>query len=111
VLTEDHETLRPVVWEIAAGGDQWQEGRRQVPSRSAHGREPEPLDEILDGLADIQAVYSGNDESAQAAFGILRQRLEGRADAMVPPLKLASLIVDEAGKRGLRYQCRAGGRA
>lgn len=71
-----------------------------MPSRSAHGREPEPLDEILDCLAYIQAVYSGNDESAQAAFDILRQRLEGRADAMVPPLKLASLIVDEAGKRG-----------
>lgn len=71
-----------------------------MPGRSAHGREPEPLEEIMDCLAYIQAVHAGNDESAQAAFDILRQRLEGRADAMVPPLKLASLIVDEAGKRG-----------
>jgi hypothetical protein len=76
-------------------------GRRaEVRGSGIHGREPEPLDEILDCLAYVQAVQDGNEENALAAFDILHLRLAGRADAMVAPLKLASLIAAEAAKRG-----------
>jgi hypothetical protein len=71
-----------------------------MPGKNTHGREPEPLDEVLDCLAYVQAVHAGNDEGAAAAFDILHLRLAGRTDAMVPPLRLACLIVDEAEKRG-----------
>ncbi len=71
-----------------------------MPGKSGHGREPEPLDEILDCLAYVQAVHGGNDESANAALDVLHMRLAGRTDALVPPLRLACLIVDEAARRG-----------
>jgi hypothetical protein len=54
---------------------------------------------MLDCLAYVQAVHDGNEESALAAFDTVSLRLAGRADAMVPPLQLASLILDEAQKR------------
>jgi hypothetical protein len=71
-----------------------------MPGKSAHGREPEPLDEILDCLAYVQAIRLGNDESANAALDVLHLRLAGRADALVPPLRLACMIVGEAARRG-----------
>jgi hypothetical protein len=71
-----------------------------MPGKSTHGREPEPLDEILDCLAYVRAFHAGNEDSARAAFDILRLRLAGRTDAMVAPLKLACLLVDEAEARG-----------
>jgi hypothetical protein len=71
-----------------------------MPGRSTHGREPEPLDEILDCLAYVRADYAGDEQSAEAAFDVLHLRLAGRADAMVPPLKLACLIVAEAARKG-----------
>jgi hypothetical protein len=71
-----------------------------MPGRSAHGREPEPFDEILDCLAYVRAVHAENDQGAEAAFDVLHLRLAGRADAMVPPLKLACLIVAEAARLG-----------
>jgi hypothetical protein len=71
-----------------------------MPGGSVHGREPEPFDDILDCLAYVQAVHAGDDESAQAALDMLHLRMAGRADAMVAPLRLACLIVDEAGRRG-----------
>ena len=77
-----------------------QEGRQQMPGGSVHGREPEPLDEILDCLAYAQAVHAGDDESALAAYDVLHFRLAGRADAMVAPLKLACLILDETERQG-----------
>ena len=69
--------------------------------KSAHGREPEPLDEILECLAYVQAVRQGDDEAAMSTFDSLHLRLAGRPDAMVPPLKLASLIVAEAERQQL----------
>lgn len=71
-----------------------------MPGGTVHGREPEPLDEILDCLAYAQAVHDGDEESAQAAADVLHLRLAGRADAMVAPLRLACLIVDQAGRQG-----------
>lgn len=71
-----------------------------MPGRSVHGREPEPLDDILDCLAYVQAVHAGNEEGAAAASDIIHLRLAGRSDAMVAPLRLACLIVDEATARG-----------
>ena len=71
-----------------------------MPGRSAHGREPEPLDEILDCLAYVRAIHAGNDEGAQAALDVLHLRMAGRSDAMVAPLQLASRIVTEADRRG-----------
>ena len=71
-----------------------------MPGRSTHGREPEPLDEILDCLAYVRAFHAGNEDNARAAFDTLRMRLAGRSDAMVAPLKLACLLVDEAEERG-----------
>ena len=67
-----------------------------MPGGSVHGRELEPLDEILDCLAYAQAVHAGDDESALAAYDVFHFRFAGRADAMVAPLKLACLILDEA---------------
>jgi hypothetical protein len=67
---------------------------------NVHGREPEPLDEILDCLAYAEAVHAGDDEAARATHDILHFRLTGRADAMMPPLKLASLILAEAETQG-----------
>src|SRR6266852_506519 len=40
-----------------------QEGRPQMSGGSVHGREPEPLDEILDCLAYAEAVHAGDDEA------------------------------------------------
>ena len=85
---------------IAAGRLLRQDGRQPMTSRSVHGREPEPLDEILDCLAYTKAVHAGDDEGAVAAFDVLHLRLAGRADAMVAPLKLACLILEEAEKQG-----------
>ena len=70
-----------------------------MPGGSVHGREPEPLDEILDCLAYAQAVHEGDDESSLAAYDVLHFRFAGRADAMVAPLKLVCLILDEAGRQ------------
>ena len=67
---------------------------------SVHGREPEPLDEILDCLAYAEAVHAGDDEGARATHDILHFRLAGRADAMMAPLRLACLILDEAERQG-----------
>ena len=66
---------------IAAGRLLRQDGRQPMTSRSVHGREPEPLDEILDCLAYTKAVHAGDDEGAVAAFDVLHLRLAGRADA------------------------------
>jgi hypothetical protein len=71
-----------------------------MPGRTGHGREPEPLDDILDCLAYVQAVHVGDQDGAAAAFDIVRLRLTGRSDAMVAPLKLACLIADQAQQRG-----------
>jgi hypothetical protein len=71
-----------------------------MPGKSTHGREPEPLEEILDCLAYVRAFHARNEDGARAAFDILRLRLAGRSDAMVAPLRLASLLVDEAEERG-----------
>ncbi len=71
-----------------------------MPGGSVHGREPEPLEEVLDCLAYVRAVRAGNDDSALAALDVLHLRLAGRHDAIVAPLKLACLIVDEADQRG-----------
>jgi hypothetical protein len=71
-----------------------------MSGRGAHGREPEPLDEILDCLAYVRAVQAGDEQSEEAAFDVLHLRLAGRADAMTPPLRLASLIVAEAATQG-----------
>ncbi len=71
-----------------------------MPGGSVHGREPEPLEEILDCLAYIRAVRTGNEDSVLASLDVLHLRLAGRHDAIVAPLKLASLIVDEAEQRG-----------
>jgi hypothetical protein len=71
-----------------------------MPSGKGHGREPEPTEEILDCLAYVAAVHAGDDGAALAASAVLHGRLAGRADAMVAPLKLACLILDEAGKQG-----------
>jgi hypothetical protein len=71
-----------------------------MPGGTVHGREPEPLDEIPDCLAHAQAVHEGDDESARAASDVLHLRLAGRADAMVAPLRLACLILDEAERQG-----------
>jgi catechol 2,3-dioxygenase-like lactoylglutathione lyase family enzyme len=65
-----------------------------------HGREPEPFDEILDCLAYAEAVHAGDDEAARATHDVLHFRLAGRADAMMAPLRLACLILDEAGRQG-----------
>jgi hypothetical protein len=72
-----------------------------MPGSTVHGREPEPLDEILDCLAYVRAVRAGNEEGAESAFDVLHLRLAGRSDAMVAPLQLACRIVAEAEKRGL----------
>src|SRR5258708_24714537 len=71
-----------------------------MPGRGRHGREPEPVEEILDCLAYVQAVHAGNEDGAAAALDMLRFRLAGRSDAMVAPLQLARLIVGEAAERG-----------
>jgi hypothetical protein len=71
-----------------------------MPGRSRHGREPEPVDEILDCLAYVQAAFTRDADGATAAWDVLRLRLAGRSDAMVAPLQLARLIVDEAEQRG-----------
>jgi hypothetical protein len=65
-----------------------------------HGREPEPFDEILDCLVYAEAVHAGDDEAARATHDVLHFRLAGRADAMMAPLRLACLILDEAGRQG-----------
>lgn len=67
---------------------------------SVHGREPEPLDEILDCLVYAEAVHAGDEEGARATHDILHFRLAGRSDAMMAPLRLVSLILEEAGRRG-----------
>jgi hypothetical protein len=77
-----------------------EEGRLAMLYRTGHGREPEPREELLDCLAYVQAVHAGQDETALAAFDVVRGRLAGRRDAMVAPLILASLILDEAAKQG-----------
>ena len=71
-----------------------------MPGGTVHGREPEPLDEILDCLAYAEAVHTGDDEGARATHDILHFRLAGRADAMAAPLRLACLILDAAGRQG-----------
>jgi hypothetical protein len=71
-----------------------------MPYRTGHGREPEPLEELLDCLAYVRAVQAGEEETALAAFDVVRSRLAGRRDAMVAPLTLASLILAEAVKQG-----------
>jgi hypothetical protein len=71
-----------------------------MPNRTAHGREPEPVDELLDCLAYAVAIHAGEDEAALATLDVIRERLAGRADALVAPLTLACLILDEAGKQG-----------
>jgi len=71
-----------------------------MPYRTGRGREPEPTEELLDCLAYVQAERSGDDESAQAAFQVVHVRLAGRSDAMNAPLRLASMILDEAEKQG-----------
>lgn len=71
-----------------------------MTGRSVHGREPEPLEEVLDCLAYTQAVHDGDDEGALAALDVLRLRLAGRSDAMAAPLKLAGLILAEAERQG-----------
>ncbi len=83
----------------AARGNGSPAARAAAPP-TAVAREPEPLDEILDCLAYVQAVHVGDGESANAALDVLQLRLAGRADALVPPLRLACLIVGEAAQRG-----------
>jgi len=48
-----------------------------MPGGSVHGREPEPLDEILDCLAYAQAVHAGDDESSLATYDVLHFRFAG----------------------------------
>jgi len=79
---------------------QRQKGRQHMPNGTAHGREPEPAEEVLDCLAYVQAVRAGDDDMVMAAFDVVHGRLAGRADAMVAPLKLATLILDEAERQG-----------
>ena len=43
-------------------------------------------EELLDCLAYVRAVQAGEDETALAAFDVIRSRLAGRRDAMVAPL-------------------------
>jgi hypothetical protein len=78
----------------------WKEGRSEMPGRTGHGREPEPLDDILDCLAYVYAVHGGDQGGAAAAFDVVHLRLAGRSDAMVAPLKLACLIAEEAQDQG-----------
>lgn len=65
-----------------------------------HGREPEPAEEILSCLGYLEAVRAGDDDMVMAAFDVVHGRLAGRGDAMVPPLKLAGLILAEAERQG-----------
>jgi hypothetical protein len=85
---------------MAAGGSSGRKAGGVMPGGNVHGREPEPSDDILDCLAYVRAVQAGDEESAQAALDVLHLRMAGRADAMVAPLRLACLIVDEAGRLG-----------
>jgi hypothetical protein len=71
-----------------------------MPGGSLHGREPEPLDDILDCLAYVEAVHAGDEEGTRATSDVLHFRLAGRADAMVAPLNLACLLADEAERQG-----------
>jgi hypothetical protein len=84
----------------AAGGSSRDRKAARMAGRTGHGREPEPLDDILDCLAYVQAVHAGDQDGAAAAFDIVHLRLAGRSDAMVAPLNLACLIAEEAHQRG-----------
>jgi hypothetical protein len=58
------------------------------------------VDELLDCLAYAVAINAGDEEAALATLDVIRERLAGRADAMLAPLTLACLIVDEAARQG-----------
>jgi len=70
-----------------------------MPGGSAHGREPEPLEEILDCLAYVRAV-EGGDEDGPRLRSMSCICLAGRSDAMVAPLRLACPIANDAGQLG-----------
>lgn len=67
---------------------------------TVHGREPEPAEELLSCLGYLEAVRAGDDDMVMAAFDVVHGRLAGRGDAMVAPLKLAGLILEEAERQG-----------
>ena len=71
-----------------------------MPDRAGHGREPEPTEELLDCLACVDALRAGDEEMSLAAFDMLRMRLAHRADAITVPIRLATMLLDEAEKQG-----------
>ena len=71
-----------------------------MPDRVMHGREPEPIDELLDCLACVEALRAQDEEMTLAAFDMLRMRLAHRADAIAVPLRLAAMLLDAAERQG-----------